>query len=460
MLPGDQITLTAQAIDNVRVDTVTFEVDGANPTETSTEPFQRAIVVPAVASPGTQILVKATATDPSGNTGSAEATLTINARPDTEKPTIRLNAPTLASPGTSLHLSASADDNSGIQSVNFSINGASLVTLTQPPYEVTYDIPPDTPVGSALAAGAFALDFSANRSDAAATINIVETPDTVPPTVVLTAGATVAPGAVLSLTASAFDGRGVSKVDFYVDGVKIASDTQAPYAAAFHVPENAQAGRSLQLEARAVDFSGLEGTDSRQALIVSASSLADGVMTGEVYDDTSGLPVAGATITLTGVDAGGRAYSQSASSDSRGRYLLHATEGTGVLRVARDGWTRVDRSGGHRRQPLHQRDRRAPDAAHGDDRSDQRGPWRHVERPERLSRFAVDRSRRIDRVDGCRRDADRLAGSAGTAAARLVARRDGGYRAARSVVCRSRDADAGGGERPAERCASRARPVG
>jgi hypothetical protein len=344
VLPGDQITLTAQAIDNVRVDTVTFEVDGANPTETSTEPFQRAIVVPAVASPGTQILVKATATDPSGNTGSAEATLTINARPDTEKPTIRLNAPTLASPGTSLHLSASADDNSGIQSVNFSINGASLVTLTQPPYEVTYDIPPDTPVGSALAAGAFALDFSANRSDAAAAINIVETPDTVPPTVVLTAGATVAPGAVLSLTASAFDGRGVSKVDFYVDGVKISSDTQAPYAAAFPVPENAQAGRSLQLEARAVDFSGLEGTDSRQALIISASSLADGVMTGEVYDDTSGLPVAGATITLTGVDAGGRDYSQSASSDSRGRYLLHATEGAGILRVARDGWTRVDRS--------------------------------------------------------------------------------------------------------------------
>jgi hypothetical protein len=163
-----------------------------------------------------------------------------------------LNAPTLASPETSLHLSASADDNSGIQSVNFSINGASLVTLTQPPYEVTYDVPPETPVGSALAAGAFALDFSANRSDAAATINIVETPDTVPPTVVLTAGATVAPGAVLSLTASAFDGRGVSKVDFYVDGVKIASDTRR------HTPpftSRTAAGRSLQLEARAVDFS-------------------------------------------------------------------------------------------------------------------------------------------------------------------------------------------------------------
>src|SRR6185436_14148706 len=67
VLPGDQVTLTAQAIDNVKVEKVTFEIDGANPTETSTPPFQRSFVVPSVASPGTEIAVTATATDPSGN---------------------------------------------------------------------------------------------------------------------------------------------------------------------------------------------------------------------------------------------------------------------------------------------------------------------------------------------------------------------------------------------------------
>jgi hypothetical protein len=343
VLPGDQVTLTAQAIDNVKVATVTFEIDGANPTETSTEPFQRSIVVPTVASPGTTILVKATAADPSGNTGSAEATLTIKARPDTDKPTIHLNAPPIAAPGTTIHLSASADDNSGIQSVGFSVNGASIVQLTEPPYEASYDIPADTPIGAALTAGAFALDFSANRTDTSATIGIVQTPDTQAPTVVLSAGTTIVPGATLSLSASAADNRGVLAVDFYVDGVKIASDTQAPYAAAFAVPGDAQTGRSLQLEARAIDFAGLQGTDSRQTLIISASSLAEGVITGQIYDDTTGLRVEGAAVALTGADISGQPYTQTATSDSRGRFSLRAVEGRGVVHITRAGWTRVDR---------------------------------------------------------------------------------------------------------------------
>ena len=86
VLPGDQVTLTAQATDNVKVDKVTFTVDGGAPSEATTEPFQRSIAVPPVASPGTEIEVAATATDPSGNAGSAEATLTIKAKPDTETP--------------------------------------------------------------------------------------------------------------------------------------------------------------------------------------------------------------------------------------------------------------------------------------------------------------------------------------------------------------------------------------
>ena len=100
VLPGDQVTITAQATDNIKVDKVTFQVDGANPSESLTQPFQRSITVPSVAAPGTEILVTATATDPSGNTGSAEATLTIKARPDTEKPTVTLNAPPLTAPGS------------------------------------------------------------------------------------------------------------------------------------------------------------------------------------------------------------------------------------------------------------------------------------------------------------------------------------------------------------------------
>jgi PKD repeat protein len=343
VLPGDQVTLTAQAVDNVKVEKVTFEVDGGAPVETNTEPFQQAIAVPAVAAPGTTIAVKATATDSSGNAGSAEATLTIKARPDTENPVVALNAPLLASPGSSIHISASASDNAGIQSVGFSVNGASIATVTQPPYEATYDIPPSAPVGSAITVGAFALDFSANRSEASAPVTIIETADTQPPTVQLSASGTVVAGASLAISASAADNRGVSTVEFYVDGVRIASDAEAPYSATFAVAASAITGRRLQLEARAIDFAGLEGTDSRQTLVVSASSLAQGTIAGEVYDDTTGLPVEGVAVALFGADVSGQPYTQTATTDARGRYLLHAVEGSGVLRITRDGWTRIDR---------------------------------------------------------------------------------------------------------------------
>ena len=344
VLPGDQITLTALVTDNVTVERVTFTVDGASPTQTTTAPFERALVVPAVAAPGTEIHVIAVATDPTGNAGTAEATLTIRARPDTEKPTIALNLPALAAPGTTIHVSASAADNSGVQSVGFAVDGASVATLTEPPFEASYAIPASTPVGASLTLSAFALDFTGNRGDATGTVAIVQTPDTQPPIVQLSARTEIVPGSTLALTAAAADNRGVSSVDFYVDGVRIAADTQAPYAASFVLPSATPPGGTLQLEARATDFSGLEGTDARQTLIVAATALAQGVVAGEVYDDATGLPVEGAGVALSGTDSGSQAYTQTTTTDARGRYVLRATEGRGVVHVSRPGWTHVDRA--------------------------------------------------------------------------------------------------------------------
>ncbi|HEX4915707.1 MAG TPA: PKD domain-containing protein, partial [Vicinamibacterales bacterium] len=343
VLPGEQVTITAQATDNVKVDKVRFEVDGANPSDALTQPFLRAITVPAVATPGTEILVKATATDPSGNAGIAETTLTITARPDTESPIVLLNAPPLAAPGTTFHVSATARDNAGVQSVAFSLNGGIAQTLTAPPYETTFTVPEGTPVGATLNVRAVAVDFSSNTGDADAMVAVVATPDTQPPTVQLSARATAVAGSTLDLTAAAADNRGIVGVDFYVDGVKVATDADAPYAAAYEIAIATPAGRVLQLEARAMDFAGLEGTDSRQTTIVAITSVAEGALAGEVYDNTTGLPLAGVNIRLAGADIAGAAYTQQAVTDARGRYLINAVEGSGVLEVTRAGWSRVDR---------------------------------------------------------------------------------------------------------------------
>ncbi len=343
VLPGEQVTVTAQATDNVKVDKVRFEVDGANPSDALTQPFLRAITVPAVATPGTEIQVKATATDPSGNAGVAETTLTITAKPDTEKPVILLNAPPLAAPGTTFHVSATATDNAGVQSVAFSVNGGTAQSVATPPYESTFTVPEDAPIGAALNVRAVALDFSNNANEADALVTVVGTPDLQPPTVQLSARATAVAGSTLDLNAVAADNRGIVAVDFYVDGVKVATDSEAPYAAAFDIAPTVPAGRALQLEARAMDFAGLEGTDSRQTTIVSVSNIAQGALAGEVYDDTTGLPLEGVSVRLTGADIAGAAYTQEATTDIRGRYLINAVEGSGVLEVTRAGWSRVDR---------------------------------------------------------------------------------------------------------------------
>src|SRR5207247_2446813 len=79
----------------------------------------------------------ATGRDTSGNTATAEASVTITALPDAESPVITLNAPPQAAPGTTVHLSAAATDNVGVKSVAFAVDGVEIVRVTTPPYEAT-----------------------------------------------------------------------------------------------------------------------------------------------------------------------------------------------------------------------------------------------------------------------------------------------------------------------------------
>src|SRR5262249_3247948 len=146
-LPGAQVTMTARAIDDRGVAAVTFEVDGANPTDTSTQPYQRIVAIPQVASPGDRISVRATARDLAGNKGSDEAFITISALPDTEPPTVTINAPPQAAAGSTIRISTDVHDNVGVQSVSISVNGGDPTVLPAPPYEITYAIAADAAAG-------------------------------------------------------------------------------------------------------------------------------------------------------------------------------------------------------------------------------------------------------------------------------------------------------------------------
>ena len=143
------------------------------------------------------------------------------------------------------------------------------------------------------------------------------------------------------LAATAADNVAVAGVDFVVDGVVVGRAIPPTYAVDVQVTQ--PAGSILRISALARDAS--ENTSSSDGLtrVLAAPTGQPAAITGRVYDDTTGLPIAGVRITLTGSDASGHVYDASSTSSDRGEYYLAVSGGEGTLRLATDGFTHVDR---------------------------------------------------------------------------------------------------------------------
>lgn len=206
ILPGAEITVTATAVDNDRVVAVRFEVDDLPPTESPAEPYQRTFTVPAFAVPGRTIGVRAVARDPAGNTGRADALVTIADAPDTEAPVVALAAPPQTAPGARIRLVATATDNVGVAGVVFLVDGREVASDAVAPYEATWDVPPDAPVGTTLALTARATDFAGLTGEGRASTLVAAAGETLP-VVSLAVPAEVVAGQRVTLSAAASDGR-------------------------------------------------------------------------------------------------------------------------------------------------------------------------------------------------------------------------------------------------------------
>jgi RHS repeat-associated protein len=344
-LPGSQVRLLAYAQDNARVSSVTFEVAGGPPVETTAQPFEHAFTVPAVAAVGSTISVRATARDPSGNASSDEALVTIAAQPDTSNPTIALNLPLQAAPGSILRITAAASDLVGISAVTFLVGGVAIETDRAPPYEATYLVPSGLPAGGSLTILARAEDFAGNVGEAGGSVLLVSEADTTPPTVALAVDATVVEGAALALHATAGDEGGVASVVFLVDGVPLATDLAAPYDAVLALPAGSTPGNRLQIQVRAIDFAGLEASDVAEVLVVAAPIPGRGVIAGAVYDDATGLPVADAVVQLVSLDGSPIDPPQAQGlTDSLGRFRLASATGLARLRITKLDFTAAERT--------------------------------------------------------------------------------------------------------------------
>ena len=350
VLPGTQVDVTASAVDNDRVEMLRLEIEGQAPEEVGTASLTRTLHVPAFARPGQSIRIAATAMDASGNTGQAEKTLTITVTPDTTSPTVHVRGPAAASPGQAIRLVADATDNVGVARVVFLLDGVEIATSTAPPYTAAGLVPANAAVGSTLTFVARAVDFAGNSGESTGSINVIASPDSAPPQVTLSTAADVYPGERLALSAMSMDsggtqdGDGIATVAFSVDGTPLAVVLSAPYGAEFMVPVTAVAGTVFTAVAVATDYAGLTASDTKQVRVVARPVAVGSLVLGEVYDDATGLPVAGAVVRLEGAAAQGLPVSStSATTDALGRYVVHANPGPGVVHITNDNWTSADR---------------------------------------------------------------------------------------------------------------------
>lgn len=109
------------------------------------------------------------------------------------------------------------------------------------------------------------LYYLARGSGSVGRIGFATTGDTTPPTVSITSpanGATVARKGTVTISATASDNVGVTRVDFLVNGAVQCTDTIAPYNCNWRVP--AAPNKTYQLQARAFDQAGNIGTASVQ----------------------------------------------------------------------------------------------------------------------------------------------------------------------------------------------------
>ncbi len=185
---------------------------------------------------------------------------------DTTAPATSITAPANgAIVSSAVSVTASASDNVAVTKVEFWLDGALQSTDTSSPYAWSWNTLSATNGAHSLQSKAY---DAANNVGTSATVNVTVSNDTTPPTTSITApanGATVS--SVVSVTASASDNVGVTKVEFWLDGVLKSTDTTSPYAWSWDTATATNGAHSIQ--AKAYDAANNIGSSTSISVTVS-----------------------------------------------------------------------------------------------------------------------------------------------------------------------------------------------
>ncbi|WP_259302915.1 Ig-like domain-containing protein [Thermomonas sp. S9] len=209
---------------------------------------------------------------------------------DTTPPTV--SASESGSSGT-ITLSASASDNVGVSKVEFWIDGVLVATDTSAPYAVTFDSTTLSNGSHGLVAKAYDAAGNVGTSSSVSFSVSNAAADTTPPTV----GASESGSSgTITLSATASDNVGVSKVEFWIDGLLKGTVLTPPYTLA--LDSTTLSDGSHTLVAKAYDAAGNVGTSSAVAFSISnAPAAVERISNGGFESGTTGWTGSSGVIT-------------------------------------------------------------------------------------------------------------------------------------------------------------------
>ena len=252
------VSVQGSATDDVGVTKLELYVDGAAVTTATSSPFSFTWNSTTVSNGSHSITVKAY--DAANNIGSDSVTVNVNNITDTTPPTVSITAPLAgATVSGTILVQGSAADNAGVTKLELDVDGVSVATAASSPYSFSWNSAAKTNGSHTLTVKAY---DAANNVGSASIIVSVNNPvpvaDTTAPVVAITSpldGSTVSRNA--SITVSATDNVGVTRVVIYLDNVQLCSDTSAPYSCSWNT-RKASAGTHT-ITATAWDAAGNAG---------------------------------------------------------------------------------------------------------------------------------------------------------------------------------------------------------
>jgi thermitase len=257
---SSEVGINVSATDNVAVTHVTMTIDNESIAISDfSAPYSFLwSTIPFGDGPHT---INVRAFDLAGNVGTTTITVNVNNQgyePDTTHPTVSITSPSNnETVSGNVTITADASDNIAVSSVSFAIQGQFIDVDTTAPYSISWDTAALSNGNYLISATAWDNSYNASTTSqitvnvANQTLTPTSTPTPTPPPTPIppsdnqqplvsitspTNGATVNGASKITISASASDNTGVSRVEFYVGGTLLCTDNVAPYSCQWNVP--------------------------------------------------------------------------------------------------------------------------------------------------------------------------------------------------------------------------------